>query len=86
MKQSEPQKIQGKTKNEKLSSPGSVSSALVKKNKDGKSADVPLIASSTGSVATNSGLKQPHKNRPFSERQANASKVRVHTRTTHFLL
>ncbi|KAA3489906.1 protein WVD2-like 6 isoform X2 [Gossypium australe] len=74
MKQSKPQKVQGKTKNEKLSSPGSVSSALVKKNKDGKSADVPLIASSAGSVATSSGLNQPHKNRPFSERQANASK------------
>ncbi|KAK5830220.1 hypothetical protein PVK06_014014 [Gossypium arboreum] len=74
MKQSKPQKVQGKTKNEKLSSPGSVSSALVKKNKDGKSADVPLIASSAGSVATSSALNQPHTNRPFSERQGNASK------------
>ncbi|WRX33076.1 TPX2 [Theobroma cacao] len=73
-KQSKPQKVQGKTKNEKPSGPKNVSSTLVKKSKDGKSADVMLTTSNGGSVATNSRLKQPLKSMSFNERQANASK------------
>ncbi|XP_022754493.1 protein WVD2-like 6 isoform X2 [Durio zibethinus] len=74
VKQSKPQKIQSKTKNEKPSGPKNVSSALVKKSKDGKSAEAMLTASNGGSVATNSHLKQPLKSRSFNERQVNASK------------
>ncbi|XP_022730587.1 protein WVD2-like 6 [Durio zibethinus] len=74
VKQSKPQKVQGKTKNEKPSGPKNVSSALVKKSKDGKSAEVALTASNGGSVATNSRLKQPLKSSPFNGRQANVSK------------
>ncbi|XP_021276901.1 protein WVD2-like 6 isoform X2 [Herrania umbratica] len=73
-KQSKPQKVQGKTKNEKPSGPKNVSSTLVKKSKDGKSAGEMLTTSNGGSVATNSRLKQPLKSRSFNERQANASK------------
>ncbi|GMI81489.1 WAVE-DAMPENED 5 [Hibiscus trionum] len=74
VKQSKPQKVQGKTKNEKPFGPKTVNSALAKKNKDGKTTEVTLTPSNGGSVATNSGPKLPHKNRPFNERQANASK------------
>ncbi|XP_039024174.1 protein WVD2-like 6 isoform X2 [Hibiscus syriacus] len=74
MKQSKPQKVQGKTKNEKPLGPKNVHSTLVKKNKDGKSTEVTLTSSNGGSVSTNSGPKLPLKNRPFNERQAKASK------------
>ncbi|XWS70431.1 hypothetical protein CRYUN_Cryun03dG0047700 [Craigia yunnanensis] len=74
VKQSKPKKVQGKTKNEKPSGPKNVSSALVKKSKDGKSSEAELTASNGGSVATNSRLKQPLKSRSFNERPANASK------------
>ncbi|XVF35596.1 hypothetical protein REPUB_Repub18cG0159700 [Reevesia pubescens] len=74
VKQSKPQKLPGKTKNEKPSGPKNVSSALVKKSKDGKRAEAKLTASNGGSVATNSRMKQPLKSRSFNERQANASK------------
>lgn len=77
MKQSKPQKVQSKTKNEKPSGIRNASSALMKKTKDGKTAEVRLTASNGRSVATNSHLKQPLKNRSCNERQANASKVRV---------
>ncbi|XWS72671.1 hypothetical protein CRYUN_Cryun02cG0060500 [Craigia yunnanensis] len=73
VKQSKPRKVQGKTKNEKPSGPKNVSSALVKKSKDGKSAEATLTALNGGSVATNSRLKQPLKSRTFNERQANAN-------------
>ncbi|TYI72080.1 hypothetical protein E1A91_D07G034300v1 [Gossypium mustelinum] len=74
VKQSKPQKVQSKTKNEKPSGTRNASSALMKKSKDGKTAEVRLTASNGGSVATNSHLKQPLKNRSCNERQANASK------------
>ncbi|GMI92486.1 hypothetical protein HRI_002917900 [Hibiscus trionum] len=74
VKQSKPQKVQSKTKNERPFGPKTVHSALVKKNKDGKSAEVTLTPSNGGSVATSSGLNLPHKNRPFNEKQPNASK------------
>ncbi|XWS26223.1 hypothetical protein CRYUN_Cryun26dG0012900 [Craigia yunnanensis] len=74
VKQSKPQKVQGKTKNEKPSGPKNVSSALVKKSKDGKNAEATVIASNGGSVATNSSLKHHLESRSFNERQANASK------------
>ncbi|XP_039052307.1 protein WVD2-like 5 [Hibiscus syriacus] len=74
VKQSKPQKVQGKTKNEKPFGPKTVHSALAKKTKDGKSAEVKLKLSNCGSVATSSGLSLPQKNRPVNERQANASK------------
>ncbi|XP_039007919.1 protein WVD2-like 5 isoform X2 [Hibiscus syriacus] len=74
VRQSKPQKVQGKTKNEKPFGPKTVHSALVKKNKDGKSAEATLTPSNGGSVATSPGLSLPHKNRPVNERQANASK------------
>ena len=84
MKQSKPKKVQGKTKNEKPSGSKNVSSALVKKSKDGKSAEATLTASNGGSVATNSSLKHHLKSRSFNERQANASKVRVDSSTDFF--
>ncbi|KAB2019950.1 hypothetical protein ES319_D07G032800v1 [Gossypium barbadense] len=74
VKQSKPQKVQSKTKNEKPSGTRNASSALMKKSKDGKTTEVRLTASNGGSVATNSHLKQPLKNRSCNERQANASK------------
>ncbi|MBA0789909.1 hypothetical protein Gohar_014589, partial [Gossypium harknessii] len=74
VKQSKPQKVQSKTKNEKPSGTRNASSALMKKSKDGKTAEVRLTALNGGSVATNSHLKQPLKNRSCNERQANASK------------
>ncbi|XVE97423.1 hypothetical protein REPUB_Repub03eG0018100 [Reevesia pubescens] len=73
-KQPKPQKVQGKTKNEKPSGSKNVSSALMKKIKDGKSAEAMLTSSNGGSVASNSRLKQPLKSSSFNERQANASK------------
>ncbi|XVE53612.1 hypothetical protein DITRI_Ditri03aG0016700 [Diplodiscus trichospermus] len=73
-KQSKPQKVQGKTKNEKPSGPKNVSSALVKKSKDGKSAEATLQASNGGFVAKNSSMRHPVKSRSFNERKANASK------------
>ncbi|KAE8700131.1 Detected protein of unknown function [Hibiscus syriacus] len=72
--QSKPQKVQGKTKNEKPLGPKNVHSALMKKKKDGKGTEGTLTSSNAGSVARNSGPKLPHKNRPLNERQANASK------------
>ncbi|KAK8641088.1 hypothetical protein V6N13_010517 [Hibiscus sabdariffa] len=74
VKQSKPQKAQGKTKNEKPCGHKTVHSALVKKNKDGTSAEVTLTPSNGGSVATRPGLTLPHKNRPSNEKQPNASK------------
>lgn len=74
VKQSKPQKVQGKTKNEKPSGTKNVSLVFVKKSKDGKSAEATLKASNGGSVASNSSLKQPLKSRSFNERQTNASK------------
>ncbi|XWS17816.1 hypothetical protein CRYUN_Cryun33cG0100500 [Craigia yunnanensis] len=74
MKQSKPQKVQGKTKNEKPSGSKNVSSALVKKSKDGKSAEAKLTSLNGGSVATNSSLKHPLTSRSLNERQANTSK------------
>ncbi|KAB2077534.1 hypothetical protein ERO13_A06G098218v2 [Gossypium hirsutum] len=75
VKQSKSQKVQGKTKNEKPSGPRNVSSALVKKSKDGKSAEATLTASKGGSLATNSRPKQPlQSSRSFNEKHGNASK------------
>ncbi|XVE71182.1 hypothetical protein DITRI_Ditri10aG0130400 [Diplodiscus trichospermus] len=74
VKQSKLQKFQGRTNNEKPSGPKIVSSALVKKSKDGKSEEATLTVSNGGSVATNSRLKQPLKSGSFNERQAIASK------------
>ncbi|KAL4334955.1 hypothetical protein GQ457_07G037810 [Hibiscus cannabinus] len=74
VKQSKFQKVQVKTKNEKPFGHKTVHSALVKKNKDGTSAEVTLTSSNGGSVATRSGLNLPHKNRPSIEKQSNASK------------
>ncbi|GMJ07721.1 WAVE-DAMPENED 5 [Hibiscus trionum] len=74
VKQTKPQKVQGKTKNEKPSGPKNVSSALVKKIKDGKSEQVTSTASNGGSLATNSRLKQPLQSRSVNEKQGNASK------------
>ncbi|XP_012463617.1 protein WVD2-like 6 isoform X1 [Gossypium raimondii] len=73
-KQSEPDKVQGKTKNEKPSVPKKVSPALVKKRKDGKIAKATVPAPNGGSVATNPRMKQPLKSRSLNERQANVSK------------
>ncbi|KAL4335211.1 hypothetical protein GQ457_07G005550 [Hibiscus cannabinus] len=72
--QSKPQKVQVKAKNEKPFGSKTGHSALGKKNKDGKGTKVTLTPSNGGFGATNPGLKLPHKNRPFNERQANASK------------
>ncbi|KAB2024867.1 hypothetical protein ES319_D06G115200v1 [Gossypium barbadense] len=75
VKQSKSQKVQGKTKNEKPSGPRNVSSALVKKSKDGKSAEATLTASKGGSLAKNSRPKQPlQSSRSFNEKHGNASK------------
>ncbi|XP_022750281.1 protein WVD2-like 6 isoform X2 [Durio zibethinus] len=74
VKQSKPQNVRGKTKNEKPFGPKNVSSALAKKSKDEKSAGVTLTASKGGSVATSSSPKHPLKSRTFNERQANSSK------------
>ncbi|KAK8513555.1 hypothetical protein V6N13_002290 [Hibiscus sabdariffa] len=74
VKQSKPQKVHGKAKNEKPSGSKTGHSTLVKKNKDGKGTEAPLTHSNGGSGATNPGLKLAHKNRPSNERQANASK------------
>ncbi|KAK5773127.1 protein WVD2-like 6 isoform X2 [Gossypium arboreum] len=73
-KQSEPGKVQGKTKNEKPSVPKKVSPALVKKHKDGKITKATVPAPNGGSVATNPRMKQPLKSRSLNERQANVSK------------
>lgn len=85
VKQSKPQKVEGKTKNEKPSGPKYVSSALVKKSKGGKSAEAMVTASNGGSVTKNSSLKH-HQSSSVNERQANASKVRVDSTTVFFFL
>ncbi|KAE8732797.1 Detected protein of unknown function [Hibiscus syriacus] len=74
VRQAKPQKVPGKTKNEKPSGPKNVSSALVKKSKDGKSEKVTSTASNGGSLATNSGPKQPLQSRSVNEKQGNTSK------------
>ncbi|XVF89316.1 hypothetical protein PTKIN_Ptkin19aG0120400 [Pterospermum kingtungense] len=75
VKQSKPQKVRGKSKNDKPTGPKNVSSALVKKSNGGKSAEGPESASNGGYVAKNSSLKQPLKSSYFNERQALASKL-----------
>ncbi|KAK8597461.1 hypothetical protein V6N13_094868 [Hibiscus sabdariffa] len=69
------QKVQGKAKNEKPSGPKNVSSALVKKSKDGKSEKATTTASNGDSLATNSRPKQPLQNRSVNEKQGNVSKL-----------
>ncbi|XP_039050951.1 LOW QUALITY PROTEIN: protein WVD2-like 6 [Hibiscus syriacus] len=74
VRQTKPQKVPGKTKNEKPSGPKNVSSALMKKSKDGKSEKATSTASNGGSLATNSRPKQPLQSRSVNEKQGNASK------------
>ncbi|OMO61654.1 hypothetical protein CCACVL1_23331 [Corchorus capsularis] len=73
-KQTKPKNVQAKTKSERPSGPKNVPSTLVKKSKDGKSAEATLTATNGGYGATNSRVKQPLKNRSFNERPANPSK------------
>ncbi|KAE8658255.1 Protein WVD2-like 1 [Hibiscus syriacus] len=74
VKQTKPQKVQGKTKNEKPSGSKYVSSALVKKSKDGKSEKATSTALNGGSLASNSHPKQPLRSRSVNEKQGIASK------------
>ncbi|KAE8663416.1 Protein WVD2-like 1 [Hibiscus syriacus] len=74
VKQTKPRKVQGKTKNEKSSGPKKVSSALVKKSRDGTSEKATPTASNGGSLASNSRPKQPLQSRSVNEKQGNASK------------
>lgn len=62
-------KPQDKCKNEKPLGSKNVSSSLVKKSKDGKSAEVTSTASN-GSVPRTLLQKQPLKSKSFNDRQA----------------
>ncbi|KAF3447114.1 hypothetical protein FNV43_RR12294 [Rhamnella rubrinervis] len=66
-KQSRSQKGQGTSKNEKSTSLKSVSTSLLKKNKDGKDAEA--TSAQNGSVALNSNPRQPIKSRSFNDRK-----------------
>ncbi|GMJ15862.1 WAVE-DAMPENED 5 [Hibiscus trionum] len=68
-------KVQGKAKSEKPSGPKNVSSALLKKSKDGKIEKATSTASNGGSLATNARPKQPLQSRSVNEKQGNASKL-----------
>lgn len=71
-KQSKPQKVQGKNKNEKPLSLKSATTATGMKSSDGK--DVSRTSASNGSVGLNSRPKQPSKSRSFNDRQVHLTK------------
>lgn len=73
LKQSKPQKVQGKSKNAKVLSLKSASAAGVTKINDGK--DFERTSTSNGSAGLNSRPTQPSKSRSFNDRQAQLSKV-----------
>ncbi|KAJ7966183.1 Protein WVD2-like 5 [Quillaja saponaria] len=73
IKQPKSSKGQGKSKNEKLPIPKSISAGPLKKTKDGKDETSPSAASN-GSVDLNSRSIQPTKSRSFNNRQAQLSK------------